>query len=180
MQTREFNKEVFFSDEKVVKVDRQDIERLKAKAMANERKRVRLCAHPQLTDRLHEMLIIHTKDTYVRPHKHLHKSESFHVIEGRAAVIIFDDKGNIEELIAMGDYLSGRLFYYRISTACYHTLIITSDFLVFHETTNGPFQKSDTIFAPWAPEETDICGVREYREKLAQLVSCYSSAGRNA
>ena len=102
------------------------------------------------------MLIVLTKDDYIRPHKYLYKTESFHVIEGSAVVIFFDEEGGIQEVIHVGDTSSGKQFYFRNDDARFHTQIITSDFLVFHEVTNGPFNRDDTIFAPWAPEENDI------------------------
>jgi hypothetical protein len=34
-------------------------------------------------------------------------------------------------------------------------MVISARF-VFHETTNGPFNRADTECAPWAPEETDV------------------------
>ena len=115
------------------------------------------------------MLIIHTKDTYVRPHKHFNKSESLHIIEGSADVILLDEQGDVAEVIPVGEYLSGRQFYYRMETPRYHTFIIHSDFLVFHETTNGPFQRSDTVFAPWAPEESNVEERRMYMRKLERI-----------
>lgn len=167
MRFNKFNEEVYFSDDEIVKVTHQDIEFLKEKAEHNERKRVRLCSHKDVKDVLHEMLIIHMQDTYVRPHKHLNKSESLYVIEGEAYAVIFDEAGNIVEVIRMGDYRSGHRFYYRISEPTYHTLLITTEFFVFHETTSGPFNKSDTVFAPWAPEEGDCSNVTEFTRKIA-------------
>jgi hypothetical protein len=38
----------------------------------------------------------------------------------------------------------------------FHTLLIRSDVLVFHETTDGPFDRRDTAFAPWSPEDRDV------------------------
>ena len=87
---------------------------LKEKGLMNKRQRSRLCAHNEVGDTLHEMLIIHTKDTYVRPHKHLNKSESFHIVEGSLNVILFDEEGQITDVIQMGNYLSGNFFYYRL------------------------------------------------------------------
>ena len=106
------------------------------------------------------------KDCYVRPHKHLGKPESFHIITVTLKVIIFDEEGNIKEIIPMGNYESGQNFYYRISDPLYHTVIITSEIAVFHETTSGPFKKSDTIFAPWSPEEQDFTGVKMFLERF--------------
>lgn len=170
MRTKVFNKEVLYSDESVVKVNYQDIKQLKEQAELNERKRIRLCTHKNIEDRIHEMLIIHTKDIYVRPHKHIDKSESFHVIEGVADVVIFDPAGKVTEVIQMGGYSSTHTFYVRISSSNYHMLIIRSDFLVFHETTNGPFRKTDTIFAPWAPDEDNISAQKKFMENLELTV----------
>ncbi len=177
MRVREVSEEVLFGDDRVIKVSRADMESLKERARHNPRKRIRLCAHKDVEDKLHEMLIVHTKDTYVRPHKHLTKSESFHVIEGSVDVVIFDEAGGIVEVIQMGDYSSGRRFYYRISEPCYHTLLISSDFLVFHETVNGPFRKADTVFPSWAPDENDAATQKQFIERLVQVVEGFLSKG---
>jgi len=166
MKTRLFNKEVLYADEPIVQVGSEEIERLKEKLLLNERRRIRLCTHRDIKDQVHEMLIIHTRGAYVRPHKHIGKTESFHLIEGSADVVIFDDTGKIVEIIRMGDYSSGKRFFYRICGPCYHTLLIKSDFLVFHEVTKGPFDKSDTLFPSWAPEDTDVSASNEYIKVL--------------
>ena len=162
------NCEVVIPDNQIIKVDYQNIETLKNRVNSNTRKRIRLCAHKNIDDVLHEMLIVLTEDTYIRPHRHLGKSESFHIIEGLADIIIFDEDGNIIEIVTMGNYTSGRKFYYRLSDPYYHTLLILSDTLVFHETTNGPFKKSDTKFAAWAPDETDIIAGKKFLKQLIQ------------
>jgi len=175
MRIKIINEEVFFTDEPIVKVSNEDITFLKRKSKSNQRKRVRLCAHRYVEDEVQEMLIVHTKDMYVRPHKHLNRSESFHIIEGLAEVIVFDDDGKVIEVIQMGDYSSGRRFYYRISESYYHTLNITSEFLVFHETTKGPFRRADTIFAQWSPEEDDSVGSKRYMKQLVKYVEFWNS-----
>jgi len=46
-------------------------------------------------------------------------------------------------------------------------IIRLSDFIVFHEITNGPFiDKSDNIFAPWSPQEEDVAGIEKFIKKL--------------
>lgn len=161
-----FNNEVYYAMDNIIKIGKTEIDWLKEKSMDNERKRCRICAHKDIDEKVHEMFIIHTKDTYVRPHKHINKNESLYVIEGSADVIIFDEMGNINEVIPMGDYLSGRKFFYRINDPHYHTLHITSKFLIFHETIKGPFNKGDATFAPWAPDENDCKAIEEFIEEL--------------
>jgi cupin fold WbuC family metalloprotein len=129
-----------------------------------------LCAHGGPEDRLHEMLIVHERSAYVRPHRHPGKTESTHIIEGLVDVVVFDDDGRIASVIRMGDYASGRTFYYRMAAPVFHTLIIRSDVLVFHETTNGPFDRRDTVFAPWAPQDGDVNAVSTFMADLDDRV----------
>lgn len=160
----------------LVLVDRAQIEFLKTQAGRNPRHRARLCAHKDGQDRIHEMLIAVTQDGYIRPHKHLNKSESFHVIEGSAIVVYFEDAGGIAEVIYVGDAASGRAFYFRNDDGRYHTQVITSPFLVFHEATNGPFNRADTLFAPWSPEEADADGVRAFLQALKDRATQHKEA----
>ena len=165
------NAEVLYTRDTLTTADESDIENFKHLSSHNLRKRVRLCMHLNQAHLLHEMLIVHEKTAYVRPHKHIGKSESTHIIEGLVDVVLFDNNGRIERVIGMGDYASGKTFYYRMETPIYHTLIIRSDVLVFHETTNGPFDKKDTIFAPWAPEDTDLNSVADFVVDLEERVN---------
>lgn len=161
------NKEVYFATDKVVKLKKENIDFLKRKMISNNLQRIRICAHKDIKNKIHEMFIVLRKNAYIRPHKHLNKSESFHLIEGSAKVIIFDDNGKIRDVIELSDYKSKQKFYYRMDNQYYHTVLVTSNFLVFHETTQGPFFKSDTIFAPWAPDERDKNKGKKYIEKLS-------------
>lgn len=173
MNFKEVNEEVLYTDDIITCVTQRDIETLKAKASCNKRKRVRLCSHRNINDAVHEMLIVHCRDIYVRPHKHIDKSESFHIIEGRLNVIIFDDLGKIYKVINMGEYLSGKCFYYRLSDNYFHTLIPQSEFVVFHETTSGPFQKKNTKFADWSPSEEDNDAQKTYLNNLDKFLKMY-------
>lgn len=170
MQVKQQNEEVLYATGGYVNVGRQYIEELKRRAGQNQRKRIRLCAHPDVEDQLHEMLIVHTGDTYVRPHKHLTKTESLHVIEGTFDLVVFDDDGGITDVVSMGDYSSGSPFFYRTRKHEFHSLIITSEYLVFHETANGPFRPEDTVFPPWAPEAADGPAEKECVARLGEDV----------
>ena len=158
--------EVFTPAGDVVAVTRADVDFFKGEAAKTARRRVRLCAHMDVEDAVHEMLIVHECDAYVRPHRHFGKSESFHVIEGQGTVLLFDETGTVKAAVPLGDYASGRHFFFRIADACYHSLVISSPSLVFHECTKGPFRRQDTQFAPWSPPEEDVDGVRFFLRSL--------------
>jgi len=170
MKFQQINHEVFYTTDEITIVSKNDITFLKTKAFESPKKRARLCTHLDSSDRLHEMLIALGKDTYIQPHKHFHKSESFHIIEGRLAIIIFDDYGNITEIVTMGDYLSGDTFYYRLVGDYFHTVVVFSEYAVFHEATNGPFNSEDTIYAVWAPRENQNEAKMVYMDSIAEFL----------
>ncbi len=153
--------EVLYASDDVVTVSREQVGELVDASRTAPRERIRLCTHRATTDTIHEMLIVHKAGMYVRPHKHIGKAESFHVIEGRVDVVLFNEAGAVSDVISMGEYASGLPFYYRIDQPIYHTLLIRSEVLVFHETTSGPFVREQTVFAPWSPD-ADPAAVAEY------------------
>lgn len=163
------SKEVFYPYDEVVLIDTVDLEEMKRLALLNPRQRIRLCAHRSPADHLHEMFIVHTKECYVRPHKHIGKAESMAILEGEVDVVLFHDDGDISEVIKMGDIASGKKFYYRMSDPINHMLLIRSEFLVFHEATEGPFLREKTVFPEWAPEENSP-GMQEFIYKIESLI----------
>jgi cupin fold WbuC family metalloprotein len=148
---RKISEEVEFNAEERFFLDRTSIEKLKKNALQSKTKKYRTCIHFSESDKVHEMVIVHAHNTYVRPHKHLTRLESLQVIEGRAAVIIFNDEGEVSKIASLGDIQSGLPFFYCFRNPVFHALVVESEFLVFKETTSGPFSKADTIYPIWAP-----------------------------
>lgn len=161
-QLKKINEEVFLATDLIVRFDRHAVEFIKEKALSNKRGRARICAHKSSDDSLHEMLIAIRSDSYIRPHLHRNKSEAFHLIEGRADIVILDEQGGIMDVVKLGP---DHNFYYRLDSPYYHTLVIHSPVLVIHEITNGPFNPSDCNFAAFAPAEGDNSAV-EYITSL--------------
>ena len=145
------SQEVYTANSNIIAIDHRDIHYLKQKVYETSNKRIRICAHQTSDDQLHEMLIVIAKGSYVRPHRHINKSESFHMIEGQLDVIVYDDSGEISKIIPMGDVSSGKNFFYRLSSTHFHSLVLRTELVVFHETTRGPFLKEETIWASWSP-----------------------------
>lgn len=165
MKTRRLNDEVLFADEAVVSIGPREIVLVKELAEASERRRARLCLHRAESDPVHEMLIALRADGYVRPHKHLGRGESFHVVEGAADVVLFDDAGRVVERVRLtvdGD--GARL--YRLNESRFHTVLVRTPVFVVHETTAGPFDRTDTVFASWAPAEGDDDAITQYLADL--------------
>jgi cupin fold WbuC family metalloprotein len=173
---KQVSDEVLVSQSPILELGRETVALLKRRAARNRRRRIRLCAHQSVEEPVHEMIIVQSKGIYIRPHKHLDKIESFHVIDGSADIVVFTEEGKIDRVIPVGRYGSGRRFYYRMSGPSYHTVIVRSPFLVFHETTRGPFSPSGTVFPAWAPDDGDVVAQRRYQRGLMAAVADFRRA----
>lgn len=161
------NDAVYIAEDKIVSFNKADIQFLKERLNKTGLKRIRICAHKNTDDTLQEMMIAFARGSYIRPSKHIDKEESMHILEGTADFIFFDEHGKIINLIPVGDPSTGRQVYCRTPNATYHTLLITSDYFVIQETTQGPFRRSDTVFAEWSPEDQQTEAVGQYLQDLA-------------
>lgn len=173
MNLRKINDEVFIAEDTIVRLGDAEIAFLKKQAKISPRKRARICAHKTNDDALHEMVIVISADSYIHPHRHVGKSESFHIVEGEVDVVVFDDTGKLSEVIQLGAPASGRCFYYRLSESAFHTLLIRSDYLIVHEVTNGPFDRDRTVLATFAPTEDREEEARAYMQRVSTQVAQY-------
>ena len=172
IKTIKESNDVLYPKEDIVTVSELDLDELKQMAKRNPRNRIRLCAHNNYKDLLHEMIIYHPKGTYVPPHKHLNKDESFHLICGEIDCVIFDNKGIVDKTFSMSKFLGVKTFYYRIPSGTFHTQIFKQD-TFFHEVTKGPFNRKDTVIADWAPHEEDEERVMEFMKNLKDNIKNY-------
>jgi cupin fold WbuC family metalloprotein len=163
--------DVFQAEGPISEIGAGEIDTLKASVKASAKKRARINAHPNGEDALHEMIIAIDRTSYIRPHKHPGKSEAFHIVEGEVDIVIFKDDGVIDRIVPLGAPGSGRSFYYRMSKPFFHTLIIRSVVLIVHEITNGPFRPQETIFADFAPDESETGKAEAYQLDLVRRVA---------
>ena len=139
------------------------------------RRRARICIHNNTNSCLHEMILAKLQDTYVRPHKNLNKIKSIHVLEGKLTLVLFDNGGKITHVTHLEEYGSPTApSFFRLGTACFHTLIINSPYAVFKETITGPFNPSDTLYAQWSPEEGPANHGNGYLHNLRRLIDDWS------
>jgi cupin fold WbuC family metalloprotein len=173
---KQLSQEVIVAGDTFTALTDETVGTLSEGAPRTERGRMRICAHGSADDPLHEMIIALARSTYIRPHRHGVKSESVHVIAGYGELVRFDDGGRVVDVLRIGSYGSGECFYYRMSEPQYHMLVVRSDVLIVHETTNGPFRPADTEFAPWAPDDTDASGRNAFLARVENEVAAYNKA----
>ncbi|MBO4223590.1 WbuC family cupin fold metalloprotein [Bradyrhizobium neotropicale] len=158
--------EAFYSDGGFLAADNSVVSLLKTKAKDSPRRRCRLCFHASTDASQQEMLIVMHRSSYVRPHRHVSKVETLTIIEGNCDALLFDEAGRVTQVISMSAAPGEGCFFYRMPDGIFHTLIFRSEWLVFLETTIGPFDPAMTEQATWAPPETTPDAGRAYLSKL--------------
>jgi cupin fold WbuC family metalloprotein len=158
----------FFCDEDIIEIGQEQLKKLKEAARQDPLKRARLCLHHNHEDTVQEMVIVFHRDSYVRPHRHKNKSESFHIIEGALEVVIFDDEGNVDRRVCMGSEGGQNTFLYRLASDRWHTVVPQTEFVAIHETTSGPFLREETEFSSWSPHEEDKPGIKTLLQQIAR------------
>jgi cupin fold WbuC family metalloprotein len=133
-------------------------------ARRSPRRRMNFNLHAGPQDNPHRFFNVLLRGTYIAPHRHVDppKSETFLVLEGRAAFFLFDDQG---EIIA-SEELGGERLGVDIAPGLWHSLAVLTDHAVCFEVKPGPWAPAtDKEFAPWAPREGEP-GTEEYLQHL--------------
>lgn len=179
MELREESPGVYYCNHAVVSVGDRDLAFLLQEARKNDKHRARICAHPDVGDPVHEMVICLLDTCYIRPHLH-HKAESLHVLAGTCELVLLDAEGDVVNVLCLSSELPDAARYVRLAAGTIHTLLVRSEHFTFHETTRGPFDRQDTEFAGWAPAEAERDAAGSYRELLEVAIVNFAKTRRGA
>jgi cupin fold WbuC family metalloprotein len=128
------------------------LEEMTAKAAASPRRRVHHNLHSSPGDLVQRFVVVLQSDSYVRPHRHLTKSELCTVIRGRFEVVVFDSTGTVTERSVVGEGTANIAF--ELPRETWHTLLPLTDGAAFVEVKEGPYDPATAAeFASWAPAE---------------------------
>lgn len=166
---RDVSPEVLYSDGGFLAVDSAIVSLLMGRAEASPRRRCRLCFHADPADLQQEMLIVMHRSAYVRPHRHHQNAETLTIVEGQCDALLFDGAGGVTAAFPMSPAAAGGCFFYRMPPGRFHSLSFRSEWLVFLETTIGPFDPNQSEAAEWAPPESDPVAGRAYLSKFVAL-----------
>ncbi len=129
-------------------IDAHTIQLLKAR-LPEQGGTVRICLHHDRESILQEMIVVHRKGGSFEPHKHPEKDESYHLIDGRMRVDLYDPNGRVQQSLIIGGPGSGLPFLVRVARDTWHATVPDTEFVVFHESRPGPFTRGDSVFADW-------------------------------
>jgi len=122
------------------------------KAKSSSRLRMNYNFHEELSDPVQRLLNALEPWTYIRPHKHQHKEESFTLLRGKILAVTFHDDGSIKDHCVL-DAGKGN-FGIEFEEDTFHMLTSLQSGSVVYEIKEGPFiPHSADNSAAWAPVE---------------------------
>jgi len=137
-------------------INKELFEEVAAGAAASPRKRLNYNFHSGPNDNPHRFLNVLLQGTYIRPHRHLHppKAETFLVLEGQAALLTFDEAGEVTARCELShESLNGSVGV-DVAPGVWHTVVALTERVICFEVKPGPWEPvSDKEFASWSPAE---------------------------
>jgi glucose-6-phosphate isomerase len=132
---------VIYENSNIFILNEDKLNHLKNLALSNPQKRSRICLHSNHEASVQEMIIVAHISTQIGAHKHpYNKAESYHMIEGELLINIYNELGLFQEQIILYSDSFPRM--YRIDGNIWHEPIPKTDWVIYHEVYQGPFNKS--------------------------------------
>jgi len=131
--------------------------------------------HKSFSDPSQRLFNAISMSSYIQPHRHSldPKNETLLAIKGLFALFIFDDVGDVSQIIRFGSekYLNDSTgMGVELHPDLWHTVVALADESILFECKPGPF---DSLLAkelaPWAPKE-DSAGALSYLKALRSLI----------
>jgi cupin fold WbuC family metalloprotein len=148
----------------MIRISTDLIDSVIADARKSPRLRMNYNFHPVLSDPVQRLLNALEPWTYIRPHKHTTKEESFVLLRGTILAVVFNDDGTIRDHAILSQ--SSGVLGIEFEENSYHMLTSLETGSVVFEIKEGPFvPHTEGSSAPWAPKE----GTPEAKDFLAKV-----------
>lgn len=144
-------------------VDAQRLDALLEESRQDPRGRVRICLHRDEQDLLHEMVIALADHGYLRPHRQVGRQKSYLILKGALRVLFFNEAGEVLRRLEL-DAETRPIA--RFDSGIWHTMTSMSEGTVYLETILGPFDKTGTDWADWAPGRSPRPEIEAYMQRV--------------
>ncbi len=148
----------------MIKITTDLIDKVVEQARSSTRLRMNYNFHPELSDPVQRLLNALEPWTYIRPHKHTTKEESFVLLRGTVLAVAFNDDGTINDhaILSPATGIMGIEF----EENSFHMVTSLETGSAVYEIKEGPFvPHTEGSSAPWAPKE----GTPEAKDFLKKI-----------
>ncbi len=136
----------------MIKITIDLIDKVTEQARTSPRLRMNYNFHPELGDPVQRLLNALEPWTYIRPHKHTTKEESFVLLRGTVLAVVFNTDGTIRDHAVLS--AASGILGVEFEENCYHMLTSLETGSAVYEIKEGPFvPHTEGSSAPWAPKE---------------------------
>jgi cupin fold WbuC family metalloprotein len=136
----------------MIKINSQLIDSVIEQARTSPRRRMNYNFHPELNDPVQRLLNALEPWTYIRPHKHTTKEESFVLLRGTILAVVFNDDGSIRDHAVLSQKTG--ILGIEFEENSFHMLTSLETGSAVFEIKEGPFvPHTEGSSAPWAPKE---------------------------
>ena len=139
-----------------------------SQAKENPRLRMNYNFHATMDAPIHRLLNALEPGTYLPPHRHTDKIESYVVLRGSLLAFFYDEAGNVTEKVKLCP-AEGK-FGLEIPAGTWHSVIPLESGTVIYEVKNGPYAPlSPEDVASWAPASSDVEGAKAFMKRMSEL-----------
>ena len=118
-------------------------------AQENSRLRMNYNFHESLDAPIHRLLNALEPGTYLPPHRHVDKEETYIVLRGSLIAFFYDDMGNVTEKVNLNP---------------------SAGMYVIFEIKSGPYKPlPPEDVAPWAPAPSDVEGAIIFMKRMLEV-----------
>ena len=148
----------------MIKITTELIDKVIEEARNSPRLRMNYNFHPELSDPVQRLLNALEPWTYIRPHKHTTKEESFVLLRGIILAVSFNDDGTIRDHAVLSQETGILGIEFEENT--FHMLTSLETGSAVYEIKEGPFiPHTEGSSASWSPKE----GTPEAKGFLAKI-----------
>jgi len=148
----------------MIKITTELLDTVTEQARTSPRLRMNYNFHAELSDPVQRLLNVVEPWTYIRPHKHTTKEESFVLLRGKVLAVSFNDDGTIRDHAVLSN--SSGVLGIEFEENIFHMLTSLETGSAVFEIKEGPFvPHTEGSSAPWAPKE----GTPEAKDFLAKV-----------
>lgn len=154
----------------MIRIGSAEFDQLSAAARNSSRLRINRNLHASYEEPFQRLLIAIEPGSYIQPHRHTTpaKPESFVLLRGALAMVLFDDNGEVMEAPVLS--VTTGLQIVDVVPGEWHMAVCLQPGTLFYEAKPGPYTPlSDKDFAHFAPAEGSPEAAGYLRELLRRI-----------
>lgn len=139
-----------------------------SQAKENPRLRMNYNFHAEMDAPIHRLLNALEPGTYLPPHRHRDKEETYLVLRGSLLAFFYDEAGDVTAKVLLNP--SEGKYGLEIPPCTWHSIVALESGTVIFEIKKGPYSPlSPEDLASWAPAASDEEGAKVFMKRMLEL-----------